>query len=102
MGGSLGPFELLLEVVSPNNFSAPPPLAGQQCVVCDLLSLPLGPCRDAVHTMLDADIAGAPVVNKSGQIIGVLTEADIIWKVGQCLFWPEGSCTPTAVLLLTI
>jgi predicted transcriptional regulator len=52
--------------------------------------------------MLDADIAGAPVVNKSGQIIGVLTEADIIWKVGQCLCWPEGSCTPTAVLLLTI
>jgi CBS domain-containing protein len=36
--------------------------------------------KDAVHTMLDADIAGAPVVNKSGQIIGVLTEADIIWK----------------------
>jgi hypothetical protein len=65
------------------------------------VSLVLGPCRDAVHTMLDADIAGAPVVNKAGQIIGVLTEADVIWKVGQCLFWPEGSCTSFAVLLLT-
>jgi CBS domain-containing protein len=32
--------------------------------------------------MLDANIAGAPVVNKSGQIVGVLTEADVIWKVG--------------------
>jgi CBS domain-containing protein len=36
--------------------------------------------KDAVHTMLDANIAGAPVVNKSGQIVGVLTEADVIWK----------------------
>jgi CBS domain-containing protein len=32
--------------------------------------------------MLDANIAGAPVVNKAGQIVGVLTEADVIWKVG--------------------
>lgn len=36
--------------------------------------------KDAVHTMLDANIAGAPVVNKAGQIVGVLTEADVIWK----------------------
>jgi len=31
--------------------------------------------------MLDANIAGAPVVNSTGQIVGVLTEADVIWKV---------------------
>lgn len=31
--------------------------------------------------MLDANIAGAPVVNSAGQIVGVLTEADVIWKV---------------------
>lgn len=36
--------------------------------------------KDAVHTMLDANIAGAPVVNNSGQIVGMLTEADVIWK----------------------
>jgi CBS domain-containing protein len=34
--------------------------------------------------MLDANIAGAPVVNNSGQIVGMLTEADVIWKVGPC------------------
>lgn len=39
-------------------------------------------CRDAVHTMLEANIAGAPVVDKSGKVVGVLTEADVIWKVG--------------------
>ena len=31
--------------------------------------------------MLDANVAGAPVVSKSGTIVGVLTEADVIWKV---------------------
>jgi hypothetical protein len=31
--------------------------------------------------MLDANIAGAPVVNSAGRIVGVLTEADVIWKV---------------------
>lgn len=36
--------------------------------------------KDAVHTMLDANIAGAPVVNSAGRIVGVLTEADVIWK----------------------
>jgi CBS domain-containing protein len=45
-----------------------------------LLSPPL-PSRDAVHKMLDANVAGAPVVNDKGQLIGILSEADIIWKV---------------------
>ena len=33
--------------------------------------------------MLDANVSGAPVVNQSGQLVGVLTEADVIWKVKQ-------------------
>lgn len=50
--------------------------------------------RDAVHTMLDANIAGAPVVNKAGQIVGVLTEADVIWKVSAAadLRIPRDDC----------
>lgn len=38
-------------------------------------------CRDAVRKMLDANVSGAPVINSSGQLVGVLTEADVIWKV---------------------
>eukprot|EP00775_Hariotina_reticulata_P009937 gene9937-10092_t len=30
--------------------------------------------------MLEANVAGAPVVNDKGQLIGILSEADIIWK----------------------
>jgi hypothetical protein len=44
--------------------------------------------RDAVHAMLDANVSGAPVVNAAGKIVGVLTEADVIWKVGTPLWGP--------------
>lgn len=50
------------------------------------LGLLVGLCvcfRDAVHTLLDANVAGAPVVDEAGRLVGVLTEADIIWKVGS-------------------
>lgn len=40
-------------------------------------------CREAVHKLLDANVSGAPVVNQSGHLVGVLTEADVIWKVLQ-------------------
>ncbi len=32
--------------------------------------------------MLDADVSGAPVVDDAGRLVGVLTEKDLIWKVG--------------------
>lgn len=32
--------------------------------------------------MLDADVSGAPVVDEAGHLMGVLTEKDLIWKVG--------------------
>lgn len=36
--------------------------------------------KDAVHKLLDANVSGAPVINSAGQLKGVLTEADVIWK----------------------
>lgn len=36
--------------------------------------------KDAVHKLLDANVSGAPVVNDAGQIVGVLSESDLIWK----------------------
>ncbi|WIA30966.1 hypothetical protein OEZ86_001014 [Tetradesmus obliquus] len=38
------------------------------------------PIKDAVHKMLDANVSGAPVVDGQGCLVGVLTEADVIWK----------------------
>jgi CBS domain-containing protein len=38
------------------------------------------PIKDAVHKMLDANVSGAPVVDDQGSLVGVLTEADVIWK----------------------
>jgi hypothetical protein len=32
--------------------------------------------------MLDSDISGAPVVDEGGHLVGVLTDKDLIWKVG--------------------
>jgi CBS domain-containing protein len=32
--------------------------------------------------MLDSDVSGAPVVDEKGHLVGVLTEKDVIWKVG--------------------
>lgn len=37
--------------------------------------------KEAVHVMLDANVAGAPVVDDAGQLVGVLSEADLIIKV---------------------
>ena len=42
---------------------------------------PPAPRREAVHTMLDADVSGAPVVDSEGRLVGVLSEKDLIWKV---------------------
>lgn len=36
--------------------------------------------KEAVHKMLDANVAGAPVVDDAGELVGVLSEADVIWK----------------------
>jgi CBS domain-containing protein len=33
--------------------------------------------------MLDVNVSGAPVVDEQGRLVGVLTEADVIWKVRQ-------------------
>jgi CBS domain-containing protein len=35
--------------------------------------------------MLDANVSGAPVVDDQGSLVGVLTEADVIWKVSCIL-----------------
>jgi CBS domain-containing protein len=34
-----------------------------------------------VHKLLDANVAGAPVVDEGGAIVGLLSESDLIWKV---------------------
>jgi CBS domain-containing protein len=31
--------------------------------------------------MLQADVSGCPVINEQGQLVGVLSESDLIWKV---------------------
>ena len=33
--------------------------------------------------MLEENISGAPVVDAEGHLVGVLSESDIIWKVGM-------------------
>jgi CBS-domain-containing membrane protein len=32
--------------------------------------------------LLDQDISGAPVVDDEGNLVGILSESDLIWKVG--------------------
>lgn len=36
--------------------------------------------RDAVRVFLDQRISGAPVVGQDGKLLGILSEADIMWK----------------------
>lgn len=38
------------------------------------------PIKEAVHKMLQADVSGCPVINEQGQLVGVLSESDLIWK----------------------
>lgn len=38
------------------------------------------PIKEAVHLMLDKDVAGAPVVDASGKLVGVLSEKDLMYK----------------------
>lgn len=48
---------------------------------CTLLTVCGLRCREAVHKMLQADVSGCPVINEQGQLVGVLSESDLIWKV---------------------
>ena len=49
--------------------------------------------RRAARLLLDQDISGAPVVDASGALVGILSESDLIWKVctrhSSCfgMFW---------------
>lgn len=36
--------------------------------------------RDAVRQLLDRRVSGAPVVDGSGKLVGVISESDILWK----------------------
>src|SRR6516165_10693722 len=43
--------------------------------------------QEVAQLLVQKDISGAPVLNRDGQIIGIVTEADIIGKVNR-----EGLC----------
>ncbi len=43
--------------------------------------------QEVAQLLVQKDISGVPVINRDGQIIGVVTEADIIGKVNR-----EGLC----------
>lgn len=38
------------------------------------------PIREAVRLMLEKDISAAPVVNSKEELVGVLSEGDLMWK----------------------
>lgn len=57
--------------------------------------------------MLDANIAGAPVVDASGKITGVLCESDVIWKgtgkpVGGHHLRPQALCVVCCLFVLAV
>mmetsp|Transcript_15299 Transcript_15299/g.38140 ORF Transcript_15299/g.38140 Transcript_15299/m.38140 type:complete len:210 (-) Transcript_15299:322-951(-) len=37
-------------------------------------------CKEAARILLEKDVSGAPVVDESGALLGVLSESDLIWK----------------------
>lgn len=39
--------------------------------------------RDAVHLMVERSISGLPVVDESGRLVGILTEADLLFKEAE-------------------
>ena len=43
--------------------------------------------QEVAQLLIQKDISGVPVINRDGQIIGIVTEADIIGKVNR-----EGLC----------
>lgn len=50
----------------------------------------LGPEMDileATHTLIRNDISGAPVVDKNGKLIGILTERDCMKVAMQAEYW---------------
>jgi CBS domain-containing protein len=36
--------------------------------------------KDAVERLVDSDVSGVPVVDHSGRLVGILTEADLVSK----------------------
>lgn len=36
--------------------------------------------KEAAHKLLEANVAGAPVVDDKGALVGVLSESDMLWK----------------------
>lgn len=36
--------------------------------------------KEAARIMLDKEISGAPVVNDAGELVGILSESDLMWK----------------------
>jgi CBS domain-containing protein len=55
--------------------------------------------QEVAQLLVQKDISGVPVINRDGQIIGIVTEADIIGKVDR-----EGLCvadimTPELILV---
>ena len=39
------------------------------------------PIREAIEMLLEANVSGAPVVDKKGALVGMLSEGDLLWKV---------------------
>jgi CBS domain-containing protein len=70
--------------------------------VCDLLTsevvtvTPTTSLRDAAALLTEKGISGMPVVNDSTEVVGVLSEADIVVKAGGEVACPAGFSRPTS------
>jgi len=62
----------------------------RDCMTAELITLdPSTEILRAVHTLIDNDIAGAPVVDNNGDLVGMLTERDCIEVLLQAGYHSE-------------
>jgi hypothetical protein len=81
----------VVRLVLPSGLKAPIPVLCLLCCffllksivfVCALSWCLVCACREAVQLMLEKDVTSAPVVLEDGSLAGILSESDVIWKVG--------------------
>ncbi|MGC8835221.1 MAG: CBS domain-containing protein [Armatimonadota bacterium] len=54
-------------------------LTARDVMTRDVVTIPeTASLRDAVHVLVNHEISGAPVVDESGNVVGMLSEADIL------------------------
>jgi CBS domain-containing protein len=47
----------------------------------DLLTVtPTTPLSEAIHTLVDRQISGLPVIDTDGKLVGVISESDLMWR----------------------